>query len=184
MIRPARRRTVAKSECSEPLRLPAVLAATVQNAGRPGPGWSRLDRVIEEMTLNDAPVVARLLRQVYPDADDIDPTRARLAWKTLVARDERGVPVGFLLGTVHDYGLDGESYGTLVELVVDNPVRRQGIGRALVEAWKAWLLDEGMQAGFLLAAADAVPFYEECGFEQTSLPYMIWSPPAEARSCR
>ncbi len=128
------------------------------------------------MTLKDAPVVAQLLRQVYPHADEVDPTRARLACKTLVARDDRGVPVGFLLGTVHDYGLEGESYGTLVELVVDNSARRQGIGRALVEAWKAWLLAEGMQAGFLLAATDAVPFYEECGFKPTSLPYMIWKP--------
>jgi GNAT superfamily N-acetyltransferase len=126
------------------------------------------------MVPDDVGEVARLIRQMYPEEPGaVDPQRVRLEWQTFVARNHEAAIIGFLLGTRMDYGLASESHGTIVELVVDESHRRHGIGRALVDAWKSWVGEAGMNVGFLNAAVDAVPFYEACEFEVMSLPSMI-----------
>lgn len=93
-------------------------------------------------------------------------------------RSSRGTTkrvVGFLLGTFVDYGLDHESSGTLEQLVVDGGTRGDGVGRALVENWKAWLQSEAITLAFLSVEPAAVPFYEKCGFSLCTGPYMVWS---------
>jgi predicted N-acetyltransferase YhbS len=130
---------------------------------------------IREMGGGDVEAVTRLMRQMYPGEDgSIDPGRIRLEWKAFVATDEHAATIGFLLGTILDYGMAAEHHGTIAELSVDESTRRRGVGRDLVEGWKAWLREEGVPIGFLLSAEDAIPFYEACGFEPSS-SWMVWS---------
>jgi GNAT superfamily N-acetyltransferase len=131
---------------------------------------------ISEMTPADVPAVSALIDQLHADRPGVlDPARIRQGWKTFVARDERGAPIGFALGTFIDYGLRHESSGTLEQLVVDESARGAGVGEALVESWKQWLRDEGLTLGFLSAAEDAVRFYERCGFQRTTGPWLVWA---------
>jgi GNAT superfamily N-acetyltransferase len=130
---------------------------------------------VRDMTDADTSDVLRLIDQLHPDRPGtFVPSQVRQGWRALVAEDEDGVPIGFLLGTFIDYGLDHESCGTLEQLVVDASARGRAIGRTLVEEWKQWLRSEGLGLGFLSADESAISFYESCGFGRCTGPWMAW----------
>lgn len=129
------------------------------------------------MTPNDVGAVARLINQLHSDEPGvIDPGSIRQGWKALVARDDDGAVIGFLLGSFIDYGLDHESAGTLEQLVIDESHRGSGLGRQLVERWKQWLLEEGVPLGFTSAGTGEEGFYLECGFQLCTGPWLVWAP--------
>ena len=86
---------------------------------------------------DDAAVLAA--GHLFDEAPRPDATRRFLAEPThhlLIAYDERGEPAGFVSGveTTHP---DKGTEMFLYELGVDEPVRRRGVGRALVDALAA-----------------------------------------------
>lgn len=86
----------------------------------------------------------------------------------LVAEDDDGQVIGSVLG-----GYDGRR-GLVYHLAVEAPHRRQGIGRALMEALEARLREKGCYKSYLLVAPEnqaALDFYNEQGWEK--MPHHI-----------
>jgi ribosomal protein S18 acetylase RimI-like enzyme len=86
----------------------------------------------------------------------------------LVAENEDGQVIGSVLG-----GYDGRR-GIVYHLAVETALRRQGIGRALMEALEARLREKGCYKSYLLVAPDnvaALEFYNEQGWEE--MPHHI-----------
>ena len=80
---------------------------------------------------------------------------------SLVARDERGLPVGVL------FGLTDYAYWLYVtDLGVDRAYTHQGIGRRLLQTAHRLAGGEKDIAVYLIANEDAVPFYEKCGLKR------------------
>ena len=97
------------------------------------------------MTSSDVDDVARLINQLHPDQPGvIRPERVRQGWRALVARNDEGGAVEFLLGRSSTTGWLTKSAGTLEQLVIDESVHGQSIGTELVERWKSWLIAEGV----------------------------------------
>jgi len=84
-------------------------------------------------------------RALFDHEPDIDATRRFLAEPThhlLVAYDPAGSPVGFVSGVEMTHPDKGTEM-FLYELGVDEPARRRGIGRSLVEALAALAEERG-----------------------------------------
>lgn len=78
-------------------------------------------------------------------------------------------PVGFVQLEI----VDGQAY--MEQLAVSPDFARQGIGRALVTAAKAWALEAGLSSMTLTTFRDVPfngPFYASCGFRE--LPQEEW----------
>ena len=93
----------------------------------------------------------------------------------LVAYDRAERPVGFVSGveTTHP---DKGTEMFLYELAVDEPARRQGIGRALVEALAALARERGCYGMFVFADDDnvaALATYRRAGAREASRPVML-----------
>jgi GNAT superfamily N-acetyltransferase len=127
----------------------------------------------------DAVALAELCTQLgYPTTPDAVPPRlARLdadaEVRTLVATID-GMVIG--LATVHiRYSINHEApLGQLTLLVVDERVRAQGVGRALVGAAEAWARERACKRFVVTTAlrrADAHAFYERLGFNHTGRRY-------------
>ena len=64
-----------------------------------------------------------------------------------------------------------------VQWVATDPAhRRQGHGRAVMEALLEWLVDRGVRAVELHATADGEPLYRSLGFAPASNPHLRWHP--------
>ncbi len=80
---------------------------------------------------------------------------------SLIARDERGLPVGVL------FGLTDFAYWLYVtDLGVDRNYTHRGIGRRLLQTAHELAGGEKDIAVYLIANEDAVPFYEKCGLKR------------------
>jgi ribosomal protein S18 acetylase RimI-like enzyme len=128
----------------------------------------------DEQAVLDAPAL-------FDDAPDLDATRRFLAEPThhlFLAYDPAGRSVGFVSGveTTHP---DKGTEMFLYELGVDEPARRQGIGRALVEALAAFAEKRGCYGMWVLTDADNVAArrtYERAGARGCSSHLMLdWS---------
>lgn len=118
---------------------------------------------------------------LFDEAPDRDATRRFLTEPThhlLIAYDSGGEPVGFVSGveTTHP---DKGTEMFLYELGVDEPARRQGVGRSLVEALAALARERGCYGMWTGTDTDDVAArrtYERAG-ARTSPPQLMveWS---------
>jgi ribosomal protein S18 acetylase RimI-like enzyme len=138
---------------------------------------------VREARVDDASEIVRLLGQLghaQPPGDD----RARLAsyleqgQHVLVAERTPQEPASSLLGTVtlhitpvlHRAG----PIGRLSAMVVDEPARGKGVGRALVAAAEEFLFARGcalIEVTSNRKRTDAHAFYERLGYTVTSLRF-------------
>jgi GNAT superfamily N-acetyltransferase len=118
----------------------------------------------------------RLLGQLHSGGEAATATlpQVRQRAETLVAEAE-GRVVGLAVVTHTDYGV--QSYAVLEELVVDEPQRRRGVGRALIEQAATWAVDNGATVMFVSAVDDmAERFYRARGFRPCTGPWMYLTP--------
>lgn len=128
--------------------------------------------VIREALPADAPALARLNRTAmgydYPEDQTADQLAAILQdsrCKIFVA-ESAGQVVGYL--HLEDYQLlYGDPMKNIMGIAVDPDCRRQGLGRALLEAGEAWAREQGA-AGVRLVSGEsrqgAHAFYRALGY--------------------
>lgn len=92
------------------------------------------------------------------------------------AEDAGGDPVGFLLAYVHRRR-HGEPLDVMFEEIgVRRAWRRQGVGRALVDALHTQMRERGIGSVWVAAdSEEARAFYEACGYELDDLQGVILS---------
>ena len=135
-----------------------------------------MDVSVQPAVAEDFPQLFRLLPQLWPDRQ-IDYHAARVAFEhilqardqgVLVARNKRGVAVGFASYTAA-YRIEcGGKCLVVNELIVDAEKRRRGVGRQLLEAAEMAALERDCTAIRIFAAAwrkDAHAFYRTMGYE-------------------
>jgi GNAT superfamily N-acetyltransferase len=143
---------------------------------------------LRKATVDDAPVLARQRRLMMiatgamPPEDGDELEAAVLTWLKRAMPAETfhswivecaGVAVaggGLQLRTLMPRPgyVNGEPEGLIVSMWTDDPHRRRGLGRQVVEAILAWGRANGVTR-FTLHASDAGrPLYEEFGFQQTN----------------
>jgi GNAT superfamily N-acetyltransferase len=80
---------------------------------------------------------------------------------------EDGTIVGFLLCYVERRRTGNPRQVLLYEVGVREASRRQGVGRALIEELRRWMLEEGVREAWVAADnPEAEEFYAACGFER------------------
>lgn len=139
-----------------------------------------LARAIRPARASDAPELARLLTSL---GHPTDAARIVARWDewaaagngALVADGADGTLAG--VATLHRMVVlhRPRPVGRITALVVDAPVRGQGIGRALVVAAEAALAAAGcglLEITSNMRRADAHAFYERLGYERTSYRFM------------
>jgi len=133
--------------------------------------------VIRPAKREDAPALSRLLGQLgYPSEaadipDRIDKVRARPGSIVLVA-EQSGQAVGVV--TVHLFQAmhANEPNAWLTALVVDEAVRGQGVGSALVQRAEEWAAQHGALRISLTSAlhrGEAHEFYKALDYEHTGV---------------
>ena len=131
--------------------------------------------IIRSATAADAPALSRLFGQLgYPADAAVLPTRLQrieaLGDICLVAEAEDGKVVGLAgLHLVHSLHHD-KPMSYITAFVVDDSVRRQGVGRKLLDAATEWARARGCYRLSLTSAehrADAHAFYPASGFPMT-----------------
>jgi predicted N-acetyltransferase YhbS len=133
--------------------------------------------IIRSATKEDAPALSRLLGQLgYPSEaadipDRLDKLLARPETTVLVA-DQKGQAVGVV--TVHLFQAmhANEPIAWLTALVVDEAVRGQGVGSALVQRAEEWASQHGAPRISLTSAlhrAAAHEFYKARDYEHTGV---------------
>lgn len=129
---------------------------------------------IRQADATDQAAIRHLLRQLHTDrADAATLPVVRQDSRTFVAADADGV-VGLIVATFVDYGV--EAYGMIEELVVDEAHRGSGIGSALLEESRRWLVGQNAQVTFVSALDDAaVAFYAASGFARCTGPWLFSS---------
>ena len=115
---------------------------------------------------------------LFDGAPDAEATRRFLdepGHHLLLAHDDDGRPVGFVSGVELAHPDKGAEM-FLYELGVDEPVRRRGIGRALIEALAALARERGCYGMYTLADDEngaARAAYASAGGRETARPVMI-----------
>ena len=132
---------------------------------------------IRPATQADAPALSRLFVQLgYPEGNDAELIPARLAKiealgdTCLIAEADDGRVVGLaglhLVHVLHH----PKPLGYITAFVVDDTVRRQGVGRKLLDAATEWARAKGCYRLSLTSAEhrkDAHAFYPASGFPMT-----------------
>jgi len=141
---------------------------------------------IRVATAHDAPELARLLTSLGHPTSEAAIAGRWEAWlaagnMALVADHAGGTLAG--LATLHTMTVlhRPRPVGRITALVVDAPVRRQGLGRALVTAAEAVLAGAGcglLEITSNVRRADAHAFYERLGYERTSVRFAKFIAPA------
>lgn len=131
---------------------------------------------VRPATEHDAPEIARLLSQLgHPTVADSIVSR----WEDWTAAGNVALVVsgqnGSLLGTATLHHMvvlhRPKPVGRITALIVDEPARGQGVGRALVAAAEASLARAGCGLLEITSNArlmDAHAFYEHLGYQRTS----------------
>ncbi len=136
---------------------------------------------IRSATEQDAPAAARLMTQLAEQTrGDIDPgVEDRLQvmielpqYAIFAVEDEKGQVVGLLSASQRWTLWHTGPCALIEELVVDEGARRQGIGRALIQAALDWARDQGCSEVEVSTDHDntgARAFYKRLGFESEAL---------------
>lgn len=141
---------------------------------------------IEPAMHKDLGAILALYEQLYARMAQLQPQNFRPAQQNeeflmysmlgedsdiLIAREDGGRIVGFALircqNTPEYPSFIPRRYTMLLDLAVDESHRRQGVGRALLEAVKAWARDKGaefVELGVLSENLPAIGLYEDFGF--------------------
>ena len=139
-----------------------------------------LNFTIRDAADADAPQLAALMSELgYPTTDvkmtkRLSPIGADPNFRTLVA-ETASVVIGVAgVGIAPFYERNG-MYGRLLALVVAEAYRSSGVGRALVNAAEAWLVQRGataMVVGTAHHRERAHRFYERAGYKSTGIRYV------------
>ena len=99
--------------------------------------------------------------------------RVRQEARTFVAGAGQGL-AGVGVATFVDYGYG--AYGTVEELVVDASRRGAGVGLALLDECRGWLVGMGAEVVFVSAVdEDVAGFYRGAGFTACTGPWLFWT---------
>jgi GNAT superfamily N-acetyltransferase len=128
-------------------------------------------------TANDAPALERLIGQLgyEENAGDIAQRLAAMEGAVLVAEME-GRVAGCLSTSTMQVLHRPKPVGRISMMVVEEGLRGQGIGAALVHAAEDWLKQQGcglVEVTSNLKRTEAHGFYEKLGYERTSLRFAI-----------
>ena len=114
---------------------------------------------IRAATLNDLPELAQFWQEkIVLQADSRYTTSvdrwviSATAWLgdarcVMLTAENDGRPVGYVVGWIQPMpGLAGDALGLITELALDAHSYQGGVGRALIEAVRAWYADRGITA--------------------------------------
>jgi GNAT superfamily N-acetyltransferase len=140
------------------------------------PGWMAV--TLRNARLDDTAGLTRLVQQLgySPTAGHVAASLARNLARPgnrMVVAELDGRVAGCVHLVIADY-VDVAPYILIGALVVDDRVRRQGIGRALMEAAEAWAAEQGIGAVRLNSSstrAAAHRFYEAIGYTNIKTQY-------------
>lgn len=136
---------------------------------------------IRSATEQDAPAAARLMAQlaehtrghIDPGVEDRFRAMVELSqYAIFVAEDEDGQVIGLLSASQRWTLWHTGPCALIEELVVDEGARRQGTGRALIQAALGWARDQGCSEVEVSTDHDnlgARAFYRQLGFESEAL---------------
>jgi ribosomal-protein-alanine N-acetyltransferase len=125
----------------------------------------------------DAPALEAVHARAFDaswTADDIERLMRILGGFALIGEDDAGAPVGFILARTM------AEEAEIMTLAVAPWARRQGVGRALVDAAAAEAARRGARAMFLEVAADngaALGLYQALRFERAGLRKAYYARP-------
>lgn len=132
---------------------------------------------IRKSKLSDSDAIAALITQLgYPTTPGqmemrLERVLDKPGYQSMVAELD-GEPVGFIaLGIDYFFERDGLC-GRLLALVVDERLRGEGIGEALVRAAEAWFTSQGVFTVMLTSRRtrlDAHRFYKRLGYESSGI---------------
>ena len=132
---------------------------------------------IRAATTADAEAVAALageLAQSYPfsrtafDASFAAVLEHDDACLLLAGPDDAAGAVGYLLGSAHRTFYANGPVASVEEILVRQPHRGRGVGRALMGAFERWAAGRGCRL-VTLATRRAVPFYRALGYEESAM---------------
>lgn len=130
---------------------------------------------IESLTHADLPHLPALFQQFWGETSSQDAMRAtfgRIAANpayVLLAARQAGRLVGFVMGVVCEdlYG-DGRPFMVIEDLIVDQALRRQGVGQALMAAVEKAAIARNCGQIILVTEAnrtDSIRFYQSLGYD-------------------
>jgi GNAT superfamily N-acetyltransferase len=115
-------------------------------------------------------LVQRFATSFSPDRAAFDETaRVLLAQKDtwLAGAEASGRLVGYCLGFEHLTFYANGRVGCIEEIMVAEPWRRRGVGRALTNGFEEWARSRGARL-IGLSTRRAAPFYEALGYEESA----------------
>jgi GNAT superfamily N-acetyltransferase len=134
---------------------------------------------IREAQATDSPAITRLVAQLgYPTAEAeiqkrLAPILAHPDYALWVA-EISGQVVG-LTGVFVHLALEYDGfYGRLLGLVVDEPYRKQGIGKKLLDQTERWLRERGVNKLTLTSGTQRIgahKFYRRLGYAETGFRF-------------
>lgn len=134
----------------------------------------RDDATVRAATPKDAAQLLDLVRR-FTTSFKTDPTAFHRSLPGLIQDPRAALLVaeidgqvrGYLLGFEHTTFYANGPVGWVEEIMVDDSLRRAGLGRCLMAAFEAWSRSHGCQL-VALATRRAAPFYKALGYEESA----------------